>query len=270
MNPIKPVLDHLDTIIHDVENALKVDNSKAANTQSTAEPSTTGKTSVNEAAAVGKSKEATVSDPSGKASEKKSKKKEKKKKENGASTGKDGKPVPLPLEQSQWLQCDIRVGRVSSVGEHPELSGLYVLQVSYGDEMEPRTVCAGLRNFIPADEMSDRRVVTICNLKPRKLRGIESQAMILAGSVVSESAGKEKVETLVPPTDAPDGAIVSVIGMEGLSRTVEKGKNVSGKTWDKVGARLSVKNGEACYDGARMSVGTEAVLCNLPDGSEIH
>lgn len=270
MNPVKPALEKLNAVIQNVEDALTQKATKdeaLAAAESSPTPAPTSTDSPPQADST-----ATDSKPiEGNGAGDKKVKKKKDKQKNKDKRGKDGKPVPLPLEQSQWLQCDLRVGRVSSVEGHPEASGLYVLQVSYGEGVAPRTVCAGMRNYLSEDEMKDLRVVTICNLKPRKIRGVESQAMILAGSVVSQGDGqKEKVVPLSPPSDAGEGAIITVDGMQALERTVEDGKFVSGKTWDRVVPRLSVKDGSACYDGAKLLVDGKPVMCDLPDGAEIH
>lgn len=172
-------------------------------------------------------------------------------------------PVPPPV--SQFLQCDLRVGRITSVRMHPESLSLYALKVSYGDDSE-RSVCAGLRPYVTVDELKDALVVTICNLKPRMLRGVKSEAMILAGSV-REGGEKEAVRPLVPPVSAKEGDIVRVSGIEGV-RNVDK--FVSGKNWDRVVQRLVVKDGVATYHGANMVVAGLDVACPLPDGAEIH
>lgn len=62
--------------------------------------------------------------------------------------------------------------------QHPEADTLYVEKVDVG-EPEPRTVVSGLVNFLPREELQDRLVLVVCNLKPQKMRGVESQAMLL-------------------------------------------------------------------------------------------
>lgn len=58
---------------------------------------------------------------------------------------------------------------------------LYVEEVDLG-EAEPRTVVSGLVKFIPEEQMQQRRVVLVCNLKPANMRGVKSQAMVLAAT----------------------------------------------------------------------------------------
>jgi hypothetical protein len=63
----------------------------------------------------------------------------------------------------------------------PYPCSLYVEEVDVG-EAEPRTVVSGLVKFIPEEAMQQRRVVLVCNLKPANMRGIKSQAMVLAAT----------------------------------------------------------------------------------------
>lgn len=77
---------------------------------------------------------------------------------------------------------DIRIGKIVEVSKHPEADSLYVEKIDLGEE-QPRTVVSGLVNFIPLEDMQGRMVVVLCNLKPAKMRGIESQGMVLCASV---------------------------------------------------------------------------------------
>lgn len=246
-NPVQPVVEALDGIIKNVEQSLSISTEK----QCLTEPSASTAPAASEV--TGQSEGVPV---------------EKKKKEKKAKQPKQPSAPALPVEVTQFLQCDLRIGRVTKVEHHPEADGLFVLEVSYEDS-PPRTVCAGLRNFLSDDDMRDRMVVTICNLKPRKLRGVNSEAMILAGSVVSTEGSKETVVPLAPPAQAREGDIVSVTNMPG-ERTVTEGKFVSAKTWDKVAARLSVSSENACYGGFPLVAADANVSCKLPDGAEIH
>lgn len=54
---------------------------------------------------------------------------------------------------------------------------------SFTGEGVPRTIVSGLRNFVPLEEMQNRDVIVLCNLKPAKMRGIESCGMVLCASV---------------------------------------------------------------------------------------
>ncbi|XP_066231856.1 tyrosine--tRNA ligase, cytoplasmic isoform X2 [Saccopteryx leptura] len=107
-------------------------------------------------------------------------------------------------------RLDIRVGKVISVDKHPDADSLYVEKVDVG-EAEPRTVVSGLVQFVPKEELQDRLVVVLCNLKPQKMRGIESQGMLLCASIEGVS---RKVEPLDPPAGSAPGERVFVKGYE--------------------------------------------------------
>lgn len=77
---------------------------------------------------------------------------------------------------------DIRVGKIVEVSRHPDADALYVEKIDVGEGV-PRTVVSGLVNFVPIQKMKDRLVVVLCNLKPAKMRGIESAGMVLCASV---------------------------------------------------------------------------------------
>ena len=79
-------------------------------------------------------------------------------------------------------------------------NSLYVETVDLG-EPEPRTIVSGLVKYVPIDQMRDRLVVALCNLKPRNMRGVKSDGMLLCAS----DAAHENVEPLDPPAGAAPG-----------------------------------------------------------------
>lgn len=95
---------------------------------------------------------------------------------------------------------DIRVGKVLKAWRHPDADSLYVEEVDIG-EAEPRTICSGLVKFVPIDDLQDKKVIVLSNLKPRNMRGIKSCGMLMAAS----DASHENVELLVPPEDSIPG-----------------------------------------------------------------
>uniref|UniRef100_A0A8C1QIX0 Tyrosine--tRNA ligase n=1 Tax=Cyprinus carpio TaxID=7962 RepID=A0A8C1QIX0_CYPCA len=107
-------------------------------------------------------------------------------------------------------RLDIRVGMVISVEKHPDADSLYLEKIDVGEE-QPRTVVSGLVAYLSQEQLQDRLVVLLCNLKPQKMRGIESQAMLLCASIEEEP---RKVEPLDPPEGSAPGDRVYVEGYE--------------------------------------------------------
>jgi len=80
-------------------------------------------------------------------------------------------------------KLDIRVGKIVEVKRHPDADCLYVEKIDLGESNGPRTIVSGLVNFVPLDEMKNRLVIVLANLKPANLRGISSHGMVLCASV---------------------------------------------------------------------------------------
>lgn len=107
-------------------------------------------------------------------------------------------------------RLDIRVGKIVEVSKHTDADSLYVEKIDLGEEA-PRTVVSGLANFVPMDQLQDRLVAVLCNLKPAKMRGVESQGMLLCTS----SADGATVEPLKIPDGSKAGDKITVEGYAG-------------------------------------------------------
>ena len=83
------------------------------------------------------------------------------------------------LEFETFMEVELKVGRIVSVSDHENADKLYVVSIDDGSE-SGRTICAGLKEYYTAEEMVGKSVVFVANLKPRKLRGIISEGMMLA------------------------------------------------------------------------------------------
>ena len=83
------------------------------------------------------------------------------------------------LDFETFMEVDLRVGKILTVEDHPNADRLFVVSIDDGTE-QGRTICAGLKEFYSADEMVGKSVVFVANLKPRALRGVNSEGMMLA------------------------------------------------------------------------------------------
>ncbi|MBM7614751.1 methionine--tRNA ligase [Alkaliphilus hydrothermalis] len=93
------------------------------------------------------------------------------------------KPVALIKEEitiDDFSKLDLRAVKVIKADKHPKADRLLVLQVQLGDEV--RQVVSGIAAHYSPDDMVGKTVILVANLKPVKLRGVESQGMILAAS----------------------------------------------------------------------------------------
>ncbi|KAI5966842.1 ARC1 [Candida pseudojiufengensis] len=125
---------------------------------------------------------------------------------------------------------DLRVGFIEKAVRHPDADSLYMSTIHMGDEEGPRTVCSGLVNFIPIEEMQQRYVVVVANLKPVTMRGVKSSAMVLCASE------EGKVEFVNPPPNSKAG---DKIFFETYKGVPEKQLNPKKKIWEAVQPKFS-------------------------------
>jgi methionyl-tRNA synthetase len=86
----------------------------------------------------------------------------------------------IPIDD--FLKVDLRVGLVVSAERVKGSDKLMHMKVDIG-EMQPRTIVAGIAEAYGPEQLLNRKVVIVANLQPRKLKGIESNGMIVAASV---------------------------------------------------------------------------------------
>ena len=77
-----------------------------------------------------------------------------------------------------FAKIDLRVGQIKDCAKAENSDKLLVLQVDMGSEI--RQVVSGIAKYYVPDELIGKKVIVVSNLKPAKLRGIESNGMILA------------------------------------------------------------------------------------------
>jgi tRNA-binding protein len=80
----------------------------------------------------------------------------------------------------EFRKIELKVATVKSAEPHPNADRLMVLNVDLGSE--ERQICAGIRNHYAPQELVGKQVVVVANLETAKLRGLESQGMLLAAS----------------------------------------------------------------------------------------
>ncbi len=96
---------------------------------------------------------------------------------SGAPTSGDGK-----ITIDDFLKVDLRVGLVKQAAAVKNSDKLLHLHVDIGEE-NPRSIVAGIASAYKPEALVGRKVVIVANLQPRKLRGLESQGMIVAASL---------------------------------------------------------------------------------------
>jgi len=105
------------------------------------------------------------------------------------------------IDIDDFARVDLRVGEVLTAERLPKSDKLLLMKIDIGEE-EPRQVLAGIAEYYQPEALIGRKVVVVANLKPRKLRGHESQGMVVAASIGEE--GRPVIATFTE--DVPNGA----------------------------------------------------------------
>lgn len=107
------------------------------------------------------------------------------------------------ISYEDFSKLELRVGQIMTAEKVDGSDKLVKLTVDVGDEA-PRTLVAGIGKVYSPDQLAGRKIIVLCNLAPKKLKGIESQGMLLAAGETSES-----LALLSPSHDMPVGTRVS-------------------------------------------------------------
>jgi methionyl-tRNA synthetase len=127
----------------------------------------------------------------------------------------DEKPAAPPAEPPELRfpkTLDLRVAKIVKIERHPKADRLYIETLEIAGE--ERVIVSGLAPFYKEEELLNKHIIVAYNLKPAKLRGVESRGMLLAASDrVTDGEGKEteRVEVL-DASGVPTGTRVAVEG----------------------------------------------------------
>eukprot|EP00921_Rhytidocystis_pertsovi_P004921 GHVQ01008542.1.p1 GENE.GHVQ01008542.1~~GHVQ01008542.1.p1 ORF type:complete len:436 (-),score=85.67 GHVQ01008542.1:560-1867(-) len=125
----------------------------------------------------------------------------------GGAGGEDGGG----REVGDVTRLEVRVGKIKKVWEHPDAEKLYCEEIDIG-EPQPRTIASGLRAHLSKEDMLDKKVLILANMKIKKLRDFPSHGMVLCAT----SPDGSSIELLKCPPDAAVGELVYWEGLSGV------------------------------------------------------
>ena len=88
--------------------------------------------------------------------------------------------ISATISIDDFRKIELKVATITAAEPHPNADRLIVLQVDLGTEQ--RQICAGIKNHYTPEQLVGRQIVVVANLATAKLRGLESQGMLLAAS----------------------------------------------------------------------------------------
>lgn len=136
-----------------------------------------------------------------------------------------------------------KAGMIKSCKVHPEADKLYIEEIDMGEESGPRTICSGLKEFVPLDQMQNRMVVVLTNLKPRAFAGVKSAGMVICAS--------NDDHTQVELMNVPDGVEVGErFVFDGVENEPEEELKPKKKIWEKLAPGcVTTPDKKAAYKG---------------------
>lgn len=124
----------------------------------------------------------------------------------------------------------LQIGHIKKAWKHPSADSLLVEEIDVG-EAKCRQVVSGLAKFCSPEQLTNRLVVLVTNMKPSKLRDVTSEGMVLCASNEDHSV----VEPLIAPEGAKVGECISFSGHDGKPEDVLNPKK---KQFEKIAANL--------------------------------
>ena len=156
-------------------------------------------------------------------------------------------------ELENLFPLNLKVARIIDVQNHSNADKLYVLQIDLGTEK--RQLVAGIRQQYSIDELRNKKIIVVTNLKHAKLRGVESQGMLLAGN-------DENVIGLLTVDKSEAGDKIYLDGYENSTKelTIEEFTKLD----------IRVKNGHAVFEGKELKTDKEIVKVEkAKDGAKV-
>lgn len=120
------------------------------------------------------------------------------KKESSKKKEKEEKKGEITMDD--FAKVEMKIGTILECKPHPKAEFLLIEQVDLGDEQ--RQIVSGLAKYYKPEELVGKQVVVVTNLKPIKLRGVESQGMILC------AAADDQLAFITPMAEMQDGTTV--------------------------------------------------------------
>ncbi len=154
--------------------------------------------------------------------------------------------------RKETLPADLKVAKITKAEPHPEADKLVVLQIDVGKDK--RQIVAGILRHYSTDDLVGKNIVVVSNLKPAKLRGVESNGMLLA------AVKSGRVRLLEAPNSKPGDQVI----VEGVE--INKNK-ISIEEFGKI--KMKIKGKKVLYNGKTLKTKKEEILADIEDNAKV-
>jgi len=101
---------------------------------------------------------------------------------------------------NEFKKLEIKIAKIKEVNNHPNADKLYVMKIDAGGS--EKTIVAGIKNNYQPEQLINRQIVVVDNLEPVTIRGVQSQAMLLAAS------DDKGISILIPDKEVKIGSLI--------------------------------------------------------------
>ena len=153
-------------------------------------------------------------------------------------------------KEEPFSKLNIKVAKVLEVKDVPKADKLYIMDIDLGTEK--RVIVSGLKEYYDKKDLINKNICVLTNLEKRKLKGIESNGMLLA----AEAKGECKL--LLAPKSLP-GDYVYIEGIKA------EDKEIDYKTLSKV--KMKTKDKKIIYNNKILKTDKEEIICDIEDNA---
>jgi methionyl-tRNA synthetase len=155
----------------------------------------------------------------------------------------------------------LKIAKIMKVEKHPEADKLYIETLDDGSG-EERIILSGLVPYCTEEELLGKSIIIADNLKPRKMRGIESRGMLLAADY-TDNEGKDHVEVLNCPWAEPGTPVV----LEGQSASAKKADSIDADTFFSV--EITVNNKVVNINGIPLTADGKVITTSITENGQV-
>jgi len=162
---------------------------------------------------------------------------------------------------------DLRVAKITNIERHPKADKLYIINLEVGAS-ESRVIVSGLVPYYKEEELNGKSIIVAYNLKPAKLRGVESRGMLLAasdhkGAPNEDGEPTERVDVL----DAGEVPVGTKVILEGLAAE-QTPAEIDIDTFFSI--PMEVKDGIVMSGGRALTLAGKQVRTKIVFSGEVH
>jgi methionyl-tRNA synthetase len=177
-------------------------------------------------------------------------------------------PVDNRTTAEKFMQTlDLRVAQIVKIERHPNAEKLYIETLDIAGE--ERVIVSGLVPHYKEEELLNKKIIVVYNLKPAKLRGVESRGMLLAAETKQDNGSEgDNAPLIVEALDAGDAPTGTRVGIEGAAGDAAPPAEIAIDAFFAI--PLAVKDSIVVSDGKALTIDGKPIRTRLVENGGVH